>query len=75
MIDCVRFDAVEADLASRGFARVATDDDFVVFEHRDGSIVMIHPPNEAGAVPEALANDAYDTAGLDPPRWRVEWCD
>lgn len=75
MIYCVRFSEVVARLTERGFREVGRTETSILFGHPDGDRVVIHAPNLDGNIPEALVDDAFDSAGLIPPSWSVFWCD
>ncbi len=75
MIYCVRFADVIDHLAAIGFSEIARTDVAVVFEGAGRRRVALHPPNVRDHVPDALVNDAFGSAGLDPPPWDVFWCD
>lgn len=75
MIYCIRFAQLEAELARIGFVLVSRTEATLIYERADGRRFQTRAPNVSGAVPEAVANDAFDTAGLTPPAWDVFWCD
>ena len=75
MIHCVRFVDVVAFLERGGFAEAGRTEASCIFRHPDGRQVIVRRPNVDGHVPEILVDDAFDAAGLPPPRWDVFWCD
>jgi hypothetical protein len=40
-----------------------------------GTILVVPAPNVLGRVPENLLADAFDAAGVPPPKLPVTWCD
>lgn len=40
-----------------------------------GVVVAVPPPNVFGGIPEELLADAFDAAGVPPPKLPVGWCD
>lgn len=74
MIYCVRFDDVVAHLTGLGFTAAGRTASTFLYQRGEDEFT-IRIPNQNGDLPEAIINDALDSAGLPVPRWTVHWCD
>ena len=68
------FSEIEAHLSTLGFAEVRRVAGTVIFR-KDRDIVPIREPNVDGLLPETIVLDAFDAAGLPPPRPATRYVD
>ena len=74
MIYCVRDADILAHLETAGFTQIGETPEGRAFM-RGSEALTIRLPNLDGNIPEILVNDAFDAAGLTPPKWDVFWRD
>lgn len=75
MIYCVQFSDVVEHLRVLGFRQVALIEGQVIFRGPRNEIAIIRESNVNGHLPETIVNHALETARIEPPKWKVFWCD
>ncbi|MGL4729305.1 MAG: hypothetical protein ACRCWO_11170 [Bosea sp. (in: a-proteobacteria)] len=66
---------IAADLEKRGFFQADSEVERHWLFIRGQDFIFIRMPNTSGNIPEIHINNAYEAAGLVPPKWNVFWCD
>jgi hypothetical protein len=76
LIYCVEGDDLRRWFLANGFRQSDGDAISEVWVRPStGTILVVPAPNVLGRVPENLLADAFDAAGVPPPKLPVAWCD
>ena len=76
MIYCVEGDDLRRWFVANGFRPSGGDAISEIWVRPSTRTILVVPaPNVLGRVPENLLADAFDTAGVPPPKLPVTWCD
>ena len=62
-------------LGQIGFQDADRTGSTIAFERPGSARLLLRMPNTDVNIPEILVHDAFDAAGLSPPKWDVFWCD